>query len=56
MFRWVLVAVSAVTLIIYALLLLTLYIMLSRKIGNLLSCWLYLLCSSFLLAVVQFRA
>ncbi|KAM6192001.1 regulator of hemoglobinization and erythroid cell expansion protein [Sarcoramphus papa] len=32
--RWVLVVVSAVTLIVYALLLLTLYIMLSRKIAS----------------------
>ncbi|XP_009886581.1 PREDICTED: uncharacterized protein C1orf186 homolog [Charadrius vociferus] len=32
--RWVLVAISAVTLILYALLLLTLYIALSRKIGS----------------------
>ncbi|XP_054037206.1 regulator of hemoglobinization and erythroid cell expansion protein isoform X2 [Rissa tridactyla] len=31
---WVLVVISAVTLILYALLLLTLYIMLSRKIGS----------------------
>ncbi|XP_074019594.1 regulator of hemoglobinization and erythroid cell expansion protein [Numenius arquata] len=31
---WVLVAISAVTLILYALLLLTLYIMLSRKIAS----------------------
>lgn len=53
--RWVLVAISAVTLILYGLLLLILYIMLSRKIGNLLSHWLYLFCSLFSLAIIQFR-